>query len=294
MTLSDLITEYLDKTKDPSTANRLRGIRRINAHHRRIASRKNYFWLEKALALTSVSLQQSYNFPVDYDKLISDIRYNDGTNDTITQEIISPTRFDEMNRNGTDISSDYPIFHHIRNNKLYLFPVPATSSKTIGGQYKRKAYKMTLEDVTDGTVAVTNASATVQGTTTDFVNDGIVAGVMIEFDGDGIFYEVSSVTDADTLVLTRPYEGSTASGLSYRAGHAPILPEAYHDLCWIGPVIDYYLKKGDKDSVRDWREELIFLQTELDSYSQSETGTNVINKRKYRMKTVNEYPVNIG
>lgn len=294
MTLSDLITEYLDKTKDPSTANRLRGIRRINAYHRRIAARKNYFWLEKELALTSVSAQQSYNFPVDYDKLISDIRYNDGTYDTITQEVVSPSRFDEINRNGSSITSDYPIYHHIRNNKLYLFPAPASSSNTIGGQYKRKAYKMSLEDVTDGTVAVTNGSATVEGTTTDFVNDGIVPGVMIEFDGDGIFYEVSSVTDADTLVLTRVYEGTTASGLSYRAGHSPIIPEPYQDLCWIGPVIDYYLKKGDKEAIRDWKEEFIFLRDELDKYSQSETGTNVINKRKYKWKNPNYYPMNIG
>ena len=66
-----------------------------------------------------------------------------------------------------------------------------------------------------GTVSVTNGSATIEGTGTAFNSGNVVAGDIFTVVGDNAWYEVASVTDADTLVLTANYAGTTASGASY-------------------------------------------------------------------------------
>ena len=64
-----------------------------------------------------------------------------------------------------------------------------------------------------GTIAVTNGSTTVTGTSTDFINgaragDGFVGP-------DDKLYEIASITSTTVLVLSEAYGGSTASGQSY-------------------------------------------------------------------------------
>ena len=64
-----------------------------------------------------------------------------------------------------------------------------------------------------GTVALTNASTTITGTSTDFISgaragDGFLAP-------DDKLYEIASITSATVLVLAEAYGGSTASGQSY-------------------------------------------------------------------------------
>lgn len=65
-----------------------------------------------------------------------------------------------------------------------------------------------------GTVAVTNGSTAVTGTTTAFVTN-VRAGDGFTADGGSTWYEIASVTDNTHLVLVSPFAGSTASGLSY-------------------------------------------------------------------------------
>lgn len=293
MTLTDLINEYLDVTKDPSTGNRARGIRRMNARHLSITAGQDYFWMEKELSLTSVAGQQVYNLPVGFVKLESTIRYNDGGSDSVTSEIADPITFDEINRQGSTVTSDYPIYHHIRNGQLYLFPVPSSAGKSIKTQYRRRAYKLSKEDVTTGTVSVTAGSKQVTGSSTTFSSSAIKAGMVIEFNSDGIFYEIASVSNNTSLSLVKDYEGSSTSGLSYRIGDAPILPEEFHELIWRGAVIDYYGKK-EATTMRLHQEVYLAMLQQLKVYSQSESGTNIFHKRKYIQRTINEFPQNIG
>lgn len=65
-----------------------------------------------------------------------------------------------------------------------------------------------------GTVAVTNGSTAVTGTTTAFVTN-VRAGDGFTADGGSTWYEIASVTDNTHLVLVSTFAGSTASGLSY-------------------------------------------------------------------------------
>lgn len=65
-----------------------------------------------------------------------------------------------------------------------------------------------------GTVAVTNGSTAVTGTTTAWTTN-VKPGDGITFDGGASWYEIESVTDNTHLVLATNFGGSTASGVSY-------------------------------------------------------------------------------
>lgn len=67
---------------------------------------------------------------------------------------------------------------------------------------------------TEGTVAVTNGSQTVVGTSTHWVSN-VDASYVFKIVADHRFYDVLSVTDDTHLTLSIPYQGSTDSGLSY-------------------------------------------------------------------------------
>ena len=84
-----------------------------------------------------------------------------------------------------------------------------------------------------GTVSVTNGSDTVEGSGTTWTTNA-AAGDKFMVDSDGTWYEVESVTDNDTLVLTENYAGDTASTQDYTITTA------------IRGVYRYYKKNGDK------------------------------------------------
>jgi len=70
--------------------------------------------------------------------------------------------------------------------------------------------------VTNGTIAVTQGSATVVGTGTTFLTSLVTAtGKYIVIDKNS--YIISSITNDTTLVLAYPFRGRTRSGLSYKA-----------------------------------------------------------------------------
>ena len=66
-----------------------------------------------------------------------------------------------------------------------------------------------------GTISVTLGSATVMGTATYWASavDKPEPGDI--FTDNQAMYEVDSITDDNTLVLDRPYEGATANSIAY-------------------------------------------------------------------------------
>ena len=65
-----------------------------------------------------------------------------------------------------------------------------------------------------GTVSVTNGSTAITGSSTTFTSQATV-GSWITIGADTVSYRVSSVTSDTALVLTQPYQGTTASGKTY-------------------------------------------------------------------------------
>lgn len=66
----------------------------------------------------------------------------------------------------------------------------------------------------DGTVDVTNASASVTGNNTLWLAE-VSVGDLFTVVGSGLNYEVSAITTDTALTLTAPYGGSTDTGVAY-------------------------------------------------------------------------------
>jgi hypothetical protein len=89
----------------------------------------------------------------------------------------------------------------------------------IGDQKGKLLYPMTrylgkydgTADYTTGTIAVTNGSPNIVGTGTTFTSGMVGRRIVI----GGVWYTITSFTDATHIALTANYTGSTASGLSY-------------------------------------------------------------------------------
>lgn len=64
-----------------------------------------------------------------------------------------------------------------------------------------------------GTVSVTNGSAAVTGVDTEFII-GVMPGDIFTVDKERM-YEIYSVPSDTSLLLTEPYQGSTASDIAY-------------------------------------------------------------------------------
>lgn len=76
-------------------------------------------------------------------------------------------------------------------------------------------------DMTGTQATFTNASATVQGAGTAFDTD-VAAGDVVKPTASAVWYDVDTVTDADTLVLGAVFPASTVtSGMQVMAGSAP-------------------------------------------------------------------------
>jgi hypothetical protein len=81
---------------------------------------------------------------------------------------------------------------------------------------ERQGYITSTAGYSTGTVTVTNLDATVEGAGTPaWTTSSAVLADDIFNVGEGGFYRVASITDADTLELQQAFGGTTAAGASY-------------------------------------------------------------------------------
>lgn len=291
LTLSGLLTEYKAWTKDSTTENSTNGTTRMNMIYRTICAGKNYYWLEKEYTDVTVADQQSYNLPIDNRKVVS-VRVTVGGDDYILDEIPSPQKFDEINRDGSDETSDYPTYYHERNGKIYIYPIPATADYTITILYLRRPIDLEQTDYTTGTITATNGDETIVGSGTDFTTLSISTNTKLIV--GGVAYDIDSVTDGTNLELTEPFQGTTTAGLSYIIGDVPIIPEDFHDILWLGAA-KYYYGLSEEDTRTFQMTDAMFneLEARLVQATRSRGVSNVHNKGKV-MRYRNEFPYNLN
>lgn len=114
----------------------------------------------------------------------------------------------------------------------------------------------------DGTITVTQGSATVTGSSTAFTS--AMAGRQLIVESSAPFYDISSVESGTSLTLTRPYSGSDDSGASYS------IENVYLDC-----PSDFLKFIIAVDIENDWKLHLHFLQEQIDVWDadRSSTGT---------------------
>jgi hypothetical protein len=295
LTLSDHITEYKDSTNDDDKNVESRALRRINQAHRFICGMKDWHWLEEEFTILSVASQQSYYLPLAMRKLKSvsvvanNIRY-------VPKEIIDPDSWRRLNVFSTSNISDGVQFFYQETNRIYFWPTFSTGGNTISILgLKEPVRDMTILDYSTGTIAVTNNSATITGTGTNWtagVNPTVLPGSYIIINGQE--YEISAVNSTTSLTLLQPYQGVTASGLTYKIGDGTLVPDAFDDAIWLRADMDFYRNREStkqKQSVMEDFEDIISRMTTAE-YSKS--TSNVTPRGTYRLVNPNDYPRNIG
>lgn len=238
-------------TKNTDTTNLSYLDQIANDDYRHLCALKDWPFLTRNRSVTTTASTQFTTLPYDCDlvreisviPLASTIRYT-------PKECPSRAEWDRLNLRS--YTSDIPEYYFIYNGTVGLWPVPATTGNTI---YVTQRSRVIDLSVADTTVSVVTATSGGTGITVASGLTTLMAGMWIRIaysgaanTGDGTWYEISSVTNATTLVLVRAYGGTSiaAGSASATIGQMPLLPEAFHDLPWQWASGTYWQKEADK------------------------------------------------
>lgn len=144
-------------------------------------------------------------------------------------------------------TSDTPEAVFIFDNFFSFYPAPATANASAGLiSFGRRHKDLSIADYTTGTIlSIANGATTVTGNAPSWTSQ--MAGRWIRITdtntantGDGVWYEISSVTSSTVLELVTPYNGTSISGgtAAYTIGQTSIIPEEFqmtpiHRVCEI-------------------------------------------------------------
>jgi len=229
-TFTTLYQKARDLCVDPSTTSQTgitdtatflkAEINRANRHATDFIN--NFKTRGSAYTLTTSDGTQFYDYPPGVSHLSSVVITVGGVDYPCTF-VDSEKMWNDLNM--IEIASfTVPQFVYPRAYDFGIFPIPRDAyTTTLNGNYIPA--DMSMEDVTSGTIALTNASATVTGTNTAFTSSMVGSFLKVS----GYWYKILSYASATSITLDRTYVGTTASGLSYTIGNSPEIPEEAHE-----------------------------------------------------------------
>lgn len=127
------------------------------------------------------------------------------TTDTLTDEALAE-------------NEELPLLNIDDTINANRFGVPP-SSKTVAVWFQDRMFYLGDAIYSTGTVTVTNASATVEGTGVSFTKEFV--GRMLYPAGSATGLLISAYVDSDTLTISSAYTGSTLTGVAYEIRPAP-------------------------------------------------------------------------
>ncbi len=261
-------------TKNTATANLSHGDELMNDHQRTLCAKADFQFLHKTRTLTTVADTQFLNLPYDIYKVesvyvtVSSTRY-------VPKIKHSKEEWDMLNL--TSYTSDVPLYASVYGGQLGLWPTPATAGNTITINGKLKIRDLNIADITTSTITtLANASTALT------VSAGLtvqMAGFYIRptfattaNTGDGLWYEIDSVTNATTATLVRKYGGTAiaAGTAACTISQMPVLPEDYHTMLPLYAASTYWYNEGDSvrgDNFKNMHDEKLktFLSQALSS-----------------------------
>ena len=246
-------------TNNSSSDNLALGDILINNADADIINKKHWDFLETSRYAYTVANQQSYTFP-NYmdDGHIKSIYVTIGTTTYVLKE--SPSRDHWNYLNESLVYSDIPEWYFSGDDKVSFYPIPSTgdgtqpNSNKITMEFELKRKDLSVADYTTGTInSITQNSRTVTGNATVWTSKMNGKWIMIDDSdsvntGDGVWYQIDSVTNNTTLVLKRPYNGDNISSgtATYTIGQCSLLPEDFQILpVWMATQVYYTSIQSD-------------------------------------------------
>ena len=204
----------------------------INSKLGEIYGIKSWYFLYKNVTASTVASTQFYNLPYDVSQLLY-VTITIGTTTYTPRRASSRRMWDSINTT-TNVTSNIPEWYYVFNDQVGFYPTLSSSGNTINIYYKIRVRDTSVADYTTGTiVTATDGDETIVGDSTSWttgmenkclrITDGNAASL-----GDGIWYEIASITDGTNLEFKREYGGTSISGgsASYIMGDMFLIPEA--------------------------------------------------------------------
>lgn len=137
-----------------------------------------------------------------------------------------------------------PKFIFARRDDFGIYPTPQADDYVINFKAFMRYINMTVADYVLGTITVTEGSQTITGAGGATFTPAMVGRWFTVTDvtspGQGYWYRVSEFVDASTLVIETDFQGPDGSGLTYRIGQSPEIPEEGHIILVDGVTSDFY------------------------------------------------------
>ena len=259
---TQLRTDYGKDTKNTDSANLTYGDGVMNDFHRRLLSKKDWPFLHRLRTATTVADTTFVPLPYDVD-LVESVHVTVGSTRYNPRPAGSRKFWDELHY--STYTSDTPEYWFVYNGEIGLWPAPSTSGNTISLNSKIRAVDLNVADYTTGTITTaTNGDQTIVFSGTTLTYPMVGRWLRITQDdgtdsGDGVWYEIASITSTTELELVRKYGGTSiaAGSQAFTIGMMPLLPEAYHDLPEIYGAYRYWMKEKDKGRAESFKDLLM-------------------------------------
>src|SRR3990167_3371090 len=203
---STLRTSYGIDTKNTSTANLSRGDEVMNDFHRKLISKVDWPFVHRLRTATTVASVTFVTMPYDVD-LVESVFVTVGSTRHIPRPAPSRDFWDELHYSQSN--SDTPEYWFSYNGEIGLWPQPSSSANTISINAKIRAvdlniadYGITISTLTNGSQSMVISTGTL---TTPMAGMWVrpLHSITTDTSGDGVWYEISSVTSATQATLVR-------------------------------------------------------------------------------------------
>lgn len=210
-----------------------------------LAELQNYTTQVPKTATTTASRQFNHYPPgiVTFESCTIDI----GSEDIPLTVIHSQKEWDRLNRFSV-ANTSWPQFIFPRRDDFGLYPIPG-GAYTLNFNANIRDRTLSIADYATGTISIANNSVEVVGVGTIFT--AAMVGRWLEVTsatapGKGTWYRIAAFTDTTHINLETSWVDIAASGVTYRIGQTPEIPEEGHGLLYIGPVADFFSEiRGD-------------------------------------------------
>lgn len=236
--------------------------------------KRYYTRIEKTADL--VASQQDYQIPEDAIRgtvvyvLSGGIWYP-------VREVNDEWNWGKINATNTTTASIPQLFFIKGRDVISLWPAPSGNvTNGLKLSYEPKQYEMTLDDVSSGTVTVTNGSATVTASAAIFTQSMIGRIFKITDGSDGFAYRIAGFTSTTNITLENYYQGISGAGKSYLIGQSPQLPGEWHDSLVDYAAYRYYMRRGDMNSAREFKALFDDAKDRIKNEYSSKTTSSVI------------------
>lgn len=254
---TQLRSDFGIDTKNTTAANLTWGDTIMNDFHRLLLAKADWPFLHRLRTATTIASTTFVNLPYDID-LVESVFVTVGSARYSPKPAASRKFWDQLHY--STVTSDIPQYWFIYNGQLGLWPRPATSSNTISINGKVKVIDLNIADITNLTIAsVANGSTTIttsSGLTTQMGGFWIrITFSTTANTGDGVWYEISSVTNATTGTLVRNYGGASIAvgSATCTISQIPFLPEAFQNLPEIYASYRYWAKEKDTERTIEFK-----------------------------------------